>query len=126
MAAAPSAIGHMDPYDDSPETFNLYLERFDMFSVANFITEEEKMKATFLSLIGAKTYSLLHSLPTPDKPKNKGFTDPAKLLKRPPVSSTLGDCGNISLLPTAGETTNPFIAQLNALSTHCNFYAGYR
>ena len=51
MAAAPSAIGHMDPYDDSPETFKLYLERFDMFSVANFITEEEKMKATFLSLI---------------------------------------------------------------------------
>ena len=128
MAAASSAIRHMDPYD-SPETFELYLKRFDMFWVANSITDEDKMKATFLSQIGPKTYSLLRSLTTPDKPKDKGFADLKELLKNPRSPALLEIAETYRFhqrKQLAGEATNQFIAQLKALSTHCNFHVDYR
>lgn len=129
MATASSSIGHMDPYDDSSETFEHYLERFDMFSLANSITDEDKKKATFLSLIGPKTYSLLRSLTTPDKPKDKGFADLTTLLQDhlSPAPLEIAETYRFhqrNQLP--GENTNQFIAQLRALSTHCNFHADHR
>jgi len=124
-----TSIGHMDPFDDSSETFELYIERFEMFIVANGITEDDKKKATFLSLIGPKTYGLLRSLTTPDKPKDKTFEALTQLLKNhlsPPPLEIAETYRFHQRNQLHGETVNEYIAKLKSLSEHCNFHANYR
>ena len=43
--------------------------------------EDEKKVAVLLSLMGAKTYNLLHNLTIPDKPSEKTFQQNVDLLK---------------------------------------------
>jgi len=126
---ATASIGQMDPFDDSAETFQLYLERFEMFALANGIEDENKKKATFLSLIGSKTYGLLRSLATPDKPKDKDFASLTKLLKDhlSPAPLEIAETYRFHQRnQQPGETVNQFIATLRSLSEHCNFGANYR
>lgn len=122
-------VAHMDPYDETSETFQLYLERFEMFTIANDIKDDAKKKATFLSLIGSKTYSLLRSLAAPDKPKDKSLADLTKLLTDhlSPAPLEIAETYRFhQRSQQPGESVNQFIAHLRALSEHCNFGANYR
>ena len=60
--------------------FSAYLERIELYFEANEI-HEEKQVSVFLSLLGAKTYSLLRTLVAPSSPREQSFKDLAKLLK---------------------------------------------
>jgi len=124
-----SSIGHMDSYDESSENFGVYMERFDMFILANGITDDDKRKAIFLSIIGSKTYSLLRSLTAPDKPKDKDLDTLTELLKNhlSPAPLEIAETYRFhqrSQMP--GESINEFTAQLKLLAEHCNFGADYR
>ncbi|KAL6464598.1 hypothetical protein MHYP_G00269150 [Metynnis hypsauchen] len=75
----PGYIGHIGPFDESVEQWSSYTERFEYFVVANRI-EMEKTVSTFLSLMGAKTFTLLRSLVQPAKPGEKSYTDIVNIL----------------------------------------------
>ena len=61
------AFGKISSFNPSQDEWPLYVERLGLghVFVANGITEEEKKRAVFLSVIGASTYKLLSSLLAP-------------------------------------------------------------
>lgn len=67
-----SFVGKIEAFDSTTEDWETYIERVELYFTANDV-EEEKKVATLLSLMGAKTYSLLRNLLAPDKPASKSF-----------------------------------------------------
>ena len=74
------SFGKIDIFQPESEDFSAYLERVELYFKANGI-KEEKQVPLFLSLLGAKTYSLLRTLVAPDSPRSKAFKTLADLLK---------------------------------------------
>eukprot|EP00731_Ephydatia_muelleri_P020882 Em0013g609a len=74
------AFGHIREFELGTESITAYLERVQLYFVANDVANEKKM-AVLLSVIGSKTYVLLRSLLHPEAPKEKTFDQLAKTLK---------------------------------------------
>ncbi len=70
--AAKGYVGRLGEFKSEDETIVAYLERVDLYFQANGIAEEAKV-ATFLTIIGGKTYTLLGSLTAPALPKDKSL-----------------------------------------------------
>ncbi|KAL6455440.1 hypothetical protein MHYP_G00004880 [Metynnis hypsauchen] len=116
-------IGHIGPFDENVEQWSSYTERFEYFVEANGI-ETVKTVSTFLSVMGAKTFTLLRSLVQPAKPGEKSYAD---------IVSTLGSHFSPKPLVIAerfrfhkrnqeeGESVMVFVAALKKLSEHCEF-----
>ena len=66
-------------FQPDSETITAYLERANNYFEANDI-EADKRVAVLLSAIGAKTYTLLRSLTSPDLPHEKPFEELAAVL----------------------------------------------
>ena len=64
----------MERFSPNDEGIQAYLERFELYFVANEIGEDWRVPA-FLSIIGSKTYALLRDLLGPDKPSEKTFAE---------------------------------------------------
>ena len=75
-----TSFGKIDVFQPEVEEFSAYLERIELYFVANGIADDKQVPV-FLSLLGAKTYSLLRTLVAPSAPREKPFKDLAKLLK---------------------------------------------
>ena len=73
-------LGRVNEFIPEKETISAYLERVDMFFLANDINKDKKVPV-LLSVLGATTYALLRNLVTPDAPKDKDFATLSKLLK---------------------------------------------
>lgn len=67
-------IRKMNSFDSSAEYWAIYPERLDQYYVGNDISEGEKI-AVLLSVMGAKAYTLLHSLVAPAKPAKIKIVD---------------------------------------------------
>ena len=63
-----SLIGKVEIFNQGYDNWEEYYEMVEQYFIANEITEDAKRTATFLTVIGKETYSLLSSLLTPDKP----------------------------------------------------------
>ena len=63
-----ACLGRVNEFIPEKETISAYLERVDMFFLANDINEDKKVPV-LLSVLGA---TLLRNLVTPDAPKDKG------------------------------------------------------
>ena len=61
-------FGHMGEFEEGREEWTQYAERLGHFLTANGITDGDKKRAVFLSVIGPKAYKLLGSLIAPAKP----------------------------------------------------------
>ena len=72
-------IGKIDSFDESIETWTSYVERLEEYFKANKIKDNLKVSC-LLSLIGGKTYTLLRSLTSPDKPSTRTFDEIVKIL----------------------------------------------
>ena len=68
------AFGKINPFNSSQDEWPLYVERLGHVFVANGITDEDKKRAVFLTVIGESTYKLLSSLLAPAKPGDKSYT----------------------------------------------------
>ena len=66
MAVAPQ-YGILKEYLPENELFSSYMERVELFFVANDIPDEKKV-AVLLSVVGSKNYSLLRNLVAPSLP----------------------------------------------------------
>ena len=118
-----TSFGKIDVFNPEVEEFSAYLERIELYFDANGI-REEKQVPVFLSLLGAKTYSLLRTLVAPSSPREQSFKDLAKLLKghfepKPLVIAERFAFHRRNQQP--GETVMEYLAELRRLATHCEF-----
>lgn len=116
-------IGHLNPFDESVEPWETYVERFEFFITANGI-EDEKKVAVFLSVIGASTYGLLRSLVAPDKPGAKTYAELVKVLKDhfSPKPIVIAERFRFHKRnQQEGESVTQYIAVIKQLSEHCEF-----
>ena len=100
-----------------------YTERFEFFVTANDI-KSDKVVATFLSVVGAKTFSLLRDLIQPNKPSIYSYDEIVKTLN-----------GHFSPKPLLiaerfrfhkrnqeeNESVTQYVAVLRKMTEHCQF-----
>ena len=121
--AAGSSIGHIAPFVSEEEKIGTYLERIQLFFVANAV-EDDKKVAVLLTVIGSKTYSLLADLAAPDAPSTKTFAELSELLtnhfqpKKMVVAERFRFHRRFQL---ENESVMEFTAGLRTLSRDCNF-----
>ncbi len=63
----------MQPFEPGIDDWQSYTERMEQFCAANAVADEDKNRAVFLTLIGAKADALLRNLVAPAKPGDKSY-----------------------------------------------------
>ncbi|XP_069114491.1 uncharacterized protein [Argopecten irradians] len=117
------SIGKIGQFDDSIESWETYVERTELYFTTNNIDGDVKV-ASFLTVIGAKTYGLLKNLCAPDKPADKTFDDIIVILKNHlcPKPSEIAERFRFHKRDQrSDESAMSYIAELRKLSIHCNF-----
>eukprot|EP00731_Ephydatia_muelleri_P017950 Em0010g1048a len=120
------AFGHIREFELGTESISAYLERVQLYFVANDVANEKKV-AVLLSVIGSKTYVLLRSLLHPEAPKEKTFDQLAKTLKEhlEPKPQTIVERFHFHRRnQEQSESVLDYIAELRRLSATCDF-GGY-
>ncbi len=79
--AAKGYVGRLGEFKSENKSIMAYLDPVDLYFQDNGIAEEAKV-ATFLTIIGGKTYTLLRSLTAPALPKEKSLAQLKETLKR--------------------------------------------
>ena len=74
------SVGSICPYQPDSEKIESYLERVELYMIANGIPEDRHVPA-LLTLIGGPT-SLLRSLVAPAQPQSKPYDDLVSALKK--------------------------------------------
>ena len=118
------AFGKNNSFNPSQDEWPLYVERLGHVFVANEITEEEKKRAVFLSVIEASTYKLLSSLLAPVKPGEKSYTFLIDTLFEhfnPAPSEIVGRFKFHTRFCKPGESVTAFVSELRSLAKSCNF-----
>ena len=116
-------VGKIDVFQPESEVFSTYLERIELYFEANGI-EEKKQVPVFLSLLDAKTYSLLRTLVAPDSPRGKSFKTLSDLLKNHFEPKLLVIAERFTFHrrnQRPEESIMQFLAELRRLATHCDF-----
>ena len=106
------------------ENFEDWLERLEMSFLANGVADQDKKKASLISLGGPELYKLAKSLTSPHKPSEKTFDELKNTLQE-----HLNPKGNIimerfkfnSRVREQGESVSDFIAELRRLSRTCEY-----
>ena len=124
---ATTLLGRIEEFDGSKEAdWQLYVERLAHFFIANGITDEEKKRVVFLSVIGAGTYKTLRNILSPEKPGDKTYGADREALAtfspsalRSVSSSTVDRGSRVSLLPRSLQSYDRCLnsAILETLST---------
>ena len=116
-------IGKIEPFDDSVESWNSYVERLEQYFTVNEIDDEKKVPA-LLTLLGGKTYGLLRNLTLPDKPATQTYDAIVKLLKdhlSPKPLIVAERFRFYKRYQLQGETVNKYVAELRRLAEYCEF-----
>ncbi|XP_039518223.1 uncharacterized protein K02A2.6-like [Pimephales promelas] len=116
-------IGNIGQFDENVEQWISYTERFEYFLQANAI-EGEKIVPTFLSVMGAKTFTLLRSLVQPRKPGESTYAEIVAVLSAhfSPKPLVIAERFRFHKRnQEEGETVTMFVAALKKLSEHCEF-----
>ena len=121
---ATAVFSKVEEFDGNRENWTQYVERLGHFFDANGITQAEKKRAIFLSVIGPTTYRLLKSLVAPAKPGSKSFDDLVKQLSEhydPTPSETVQRHKFHTRDRREGESVATFVSELRSIATFCNF-----
>ena len=122
MAVSP-IYGTVGEYQPEIELFSSYIERVQLFFLANTIADDKKVPV-FFSLLGSKTYSLLRSLVAPTLPQDKSLGDLVTTLKKHFEPKPLVIAEQFRLHQRSqniGETVTEYVAELRRLATHCQY-----
>ena len=68
-----AVLGKVEQYDPELEEWPQYVERLEYFFEANGITDAEKKRSVFLSVVGPSPFKLLRNLVSPAKLSEKTF-----------------------------------------------------
>ena len=119
-------IGHIDEFKPENEPFPSYMEHVQLFFTANGVGTDKQVPV-FLSVVGAKTYTLLRNLVAPTPPKDKTIEEIEEILKGhyEPKPLVIAERFHFHKRSQAvGESIADYVAELRRLTTHCGYAAG--
>ena len=122
MAQKP-ILGCMDAYNPDADDWSAYVERLELFFLANEIKDDKKV-ATLLTVFGTKTYSLLRNIIAPSKPAEKTYEQLVDAMKSyvDPKPIVIAERFRFHRRDQReGETFVQYLAQLRKLTEHCEF-----
>ena len=123
---ATSTLGSLEPFDTTKEDWSAYTERFDQFILANDIQGEKKIVATFLPIVGSKTYNLLRDLLAPTKPSSRKYKELVEVLAKhyDPKPLVIAERFHFHKRDqNEGQSVAEFSAALKKASERCEFNA---
>ncbi|VDP35797.1 unnamed protein product [Schistosoma curassoni] len=108
----------------TPETFEDYLERFEIWSMTKKDLKGDKIVAHFLTFIGREAYSLLKTLAYPEKPISLPYATFKELLLSH-VKCTSFECRERvkfhNMVHQNDQKVREFILELQKQAAMCNF-----
>ena len=119
-----SLLGKIEAFDQENDKWSDYWDTVEQYFIANGIEDNKKRTATFLTLIGKETYSLLNSLTAPDKPASKKVDELNALLSEhfEPAPLVIAERYKFYCRSQKeDESMATYIADLRRLSIHCDF-----
>ena len=135
--ATTGLFGRVGEFNPEREPFRSYVERIEMFFLANNIRERtgegaeaanllvaERKRAIFLTEIGPEAYSTLRNLLVPANPRDTTFTDIVRALERHynPAPLEIAESFHFGTRhQKPGESIGDFVVALKKLSIHCNY-----
>lgn len=117
-------FGIVNEYDAEKEDWSSYIERIELFYVANDIEDEVKKRAILLSSCGINTYRLFKGLTAPAKPADKTFQELVTLMKnhQNPKRNPIAERYTFfSRNRHTNERVSDYMAELRRLSQYCEF-----
>ena len=119
-------VGKIEEFSSINEDWDSYIERIELYFAANDVSKEKEV-STLLSLMAAKTYSLLRNLLALEKPATQTFDNIFKTLKnhlspKPIVIAERFRFHNRN--QPKDESIADYIAELRRLTQLCEFGSG--
>ncbi len=124
---ATATFGRIEEFKPEAESIASYLERIDLYFLANDVAEVKQVPV-FLSVVGGKSYELLRNLCALTKPKDKHYQELKDLLKGhfKPKPLVIAERYHFHRRDQAeGESIAEYVAKLRRLSRTCEFGAEY-
>ena len=121
-----ACMGKAPEFDSSLESFGAYSRRLEQYFIANGIAEEDKRRAVFLSVVGAKTFGLLEDLIAPASVSECTDEELVKTLVthfEPQTSVIVARYRFHTCHRSAQESVTAFLARLRKLAKPCEFAA---
>ena len=116
--------GHIGEFVETQEEWRQYAERIQHYFAANGVTDAERKRAIFLSVIGPRTYKLLSSLVAPSKPGEKTYDELVVALTEhhsPAPSEIVQRFKFNSRFRHAGESVATYVAELRSIAQTCDY-----
>ena len=121
--AAKVEFGKLSEFRQGVDTVDDYVDSFELYTVANDITDDKK-RAVFLTSVGATTYALLTNLLRPAKPQSKSLDDLVGLMRDNMEPKTIVIAKRYKFYrrnQKEEETIASCIAELRRLARKCEF-----
>ena len=121
--ATPVALGAIKDFDPEVDRIVPYLERVQLYLLANQVEAESKVPA-FLSIIGGRAYGVLRDLLAPALPQDTSLERLVATLKKhyEPSKVVIAERFHFHRREQqAEESIAEFLAALRRLATHCQF-----
>ena len=117
------AVGHIEEFRPDVEHITTYVERIELYFIANDIGDAKKA-AVLLTCNGGKTFRIVKSLLAPNLPISKSFPDLKETLKThfAPKPSIIRERFHFDRRrQQSGESIVGFTAELRRLAINCKF-----
>lgn len=123
-------IGHLPPFEESTQSFESWVELFEEYCSLNKVLPEEAdgstKKALFLTHVGARHYSYLHTACLPQKANTKKIKELCQMLKNkydPPGLQSTNKFLFHKRVQKVQETETDFLTAVTQLASKCDFGA---
>ena len=120
---AMNSIGKLEEFDETCGNWSAYIERVEQYFLANDVDDEKKVPV-LLTVIGGKTYSLLQTLTSLDKPSTKSFEEIVAILQGhlSPKPLLITEQFRFHKRDQREDGNNDtYVAEIKKLSEHCEF-----
>ena len=121
-----SLLGKVETYNPGVDAWSEYWDTIEQYVLADDIDDNKKITATFLTLIGKETYSVLNSVTAPDKPSTKKVEELNAILHDHFVPKPILIAERYKFYACVQkdhETLSVYVADLRRLAIHCDFKA---
>ena len=119
-----SYLGAPEPFNASNDEWQLYVQRFEHFLLANKISDSDEKCHLLLALMGAPTFKLLANLAAPKQPGELKFKDICDILKKhysPQPIKIAERYRFYNRKQLSGESAAEYLAQLRKMASTCSF-----
>lgn len=115
---------NISEFEASTESWSQYAKRLEQYFVENEITDENRQRTIFLTVIGPSTYVLLRNLLSPVALTSKTLKELIEILNyhyNPTHSEIVERYKFNTRVLFAGESVVTVITELRRLAKYCNF-----